>query len=99
MGILKIRPEKFDIISFSAGKQNYYHATIAKEDWMKKRWVKHTDIEIPLGHSRYGGSIIDLPKNIDHPKNMRFVAQLDLSEFAPFDKEELLPKSGQLYFF
>lgn len=97
--MLKIRKEKFDIISFSAGKKNYYHASIPNEDWMKKRYVKHTDIDIPLGHSRYGGAVIDLPKNIAHPENMRFAAQLDLASFAPYDSNNLLPEKGQLYFF
>ncbi len=89
----------FDIISFTADSRQYYPASVAKETWMPDSYVKHTDIEIPLGHSRYGGTVIDLPKGIEHPKNLRFAGQLDLAKFSPFDKPGLLPKTGQLIFF
>jgi len=70
-----------------------------KESWMPDTCIKHTDIEIPLGHSRYGGPIIDLPKGIEHPEGLRFAGQLDLARFSPFDKTGLLPTTGQLIFF
>lgn len=91
--------KEFDIISFTADSKQYYPASMKKEPWMSDTYVKHTEIEIKLGQSRYGGSIIDLPKGVEHPENLQFVAQLDLSEFSPFDKSGLLPKKGQLLFF
>jgi uncharacterized protein YwqG len=89
----------FDIISFTADDKQYYPASMNRESWMPDSYVKHTEIEIALGQSRYGGAIIDLPKGIDHPENMRFAGQFDLSMFSPFDKTGLLPNSGQLIFF
>ena len=93
------RAKNFEIISFTAAKRQYFPASMDWEDWMPETYVKHTEVEIALGQSRYGGPVIDLPKGIGHPKNMRFAAQLDLSRFSPFDKTGLLPKSGQLIFF
>jgi transposase len=55
--------------------------------------------EIPLGQSRIGGPIIDLPEGFEHPENMFFVAQLDLAWLSPCDKAELLPEKGFLFFF
>lgn len=91
--------KKFDIISFTAESRQYYPASMAKESWMPDTYVKHTDIEIPIGYSRYGGPVIDLPKGIEHPKDLRFAGQFDLAKFSPFDKTGLLPKTGQLIFF
>jgi uncharacterized protein YwqG len=90
---------KFDIISFTADNKQYYPASMTKESWMPDTYVKHTDIKIPIGHSRYGGPVIDLPKGIEHPKGLQFAGQLDLAKFSPFDKTGLLPKTGQLIFF
>lgn len=89
----------FEIINFTADNKQYYPASMEKEDWMPETYIKHTDIKISLGQSRYGGAVIDLPKGIEHPKDLRFAAQLDLSKFSPFDKSGLLPKTGQLIFF
>ena len=91
--------QKFDIIRFTPDKKRYYPASMRKKKFMGDEYVKHTKMEIPLGKSRYGGCVIDLPKGVKHPKNMRFAAQLDLTEFASFDKTELLPKTGQLIIF
>lgn len=89
----------FEIISFTADCTQYYPASMKHESWMPENYVKHTEIEIPLGHSRYGGPVVDLPSGIEYPKGLRFAAQLDLSKFSPFDKSGLLPKTGQLIFF
>jgi uncharacterized protein YwqG len=89
----------FDIISFTANEKQYYPASMKRENWMPDSFVKHTEVEIALGQSRYGGPIADLPKDIEHPKNLRFAGQFDLSKFSPFDKSGLLPKTGQLIFF
>ena len=89
----------FEIVSFTSDNKQYYPAAMKKESWMSKTYVKHIDIEIPLGYSRYGGAVIDLPKEIEYPEKFRFAGQLDLAKFSPFDKSGLLPKTGQLIFF
>ena len=90
---------KFEIIRFTPDSKRYYPASMRKQSYMGDEYVKHTKITIPPGKSRYGGCVIDLPKGIKYPDNMRFAAQLDLTEFAPFDKSGLLPKTGQLIIF
>jgi uncharacterized protein YwqG len=91
----------FDIIRFTAGKTLYYGAGVELPQTLLAtgQYTKHTDIEIPIGHSRYGGPIVDLPPGVHYPKDLLFAAQLDLSKFSPFDKSGLLPPSGQLIFF
>ncbi|MCT1523176.1 YwqG family protein [Sphingobacterium hotanense] len=89
----------FEIICFTADSREYYPASMEHENWMPENFVKHTDIDVALGQSRYGGPIVDLPPGVEHPENLRFAAQLDLSKFSPFDKSGLLPKKGQLIFF
>lgn len=89
----------FNIISFTAGSKQYYPASMEQQNWMEDMHVKHTDISIAPGQSRYGGPVIDLPPGVTPPENLRFAAQLDLSRFSPFDKTGLLPKTGQLLFF
>ncbi|MGL4581634.1 MAG: DUF1963 domain-containing protein [Flavobacterium sp.] len=89
----------FEIIKFYAHKHQYIPTSIGIEDWMPDHYILHTDIDIPLGQSRYGGPVIDLPKGIEHPENLRYAGQIDLAKFSPFDKTGLLPKTGQLIFF
>ncbi|HTE25738.1 YwqG family protein [Flavitalea sp.] len=93
------KPKIFDVICFTADTRRYFPASIGKQNWMTDNFIKHTEIDINLGQSRYGGPIIDLPENIDVPLNLRFAAQLDLAKFSPIDKTGLLPKTGQLIFF
>jgi uncharacterized protein YwqG len=56
---------------------------------------------MPLGQSRIGGPIIDLPEGFEHPPGLFFIAQLDLAWLAPCAASEiLLPANhGFLYFF
>ncbi len=96
---LNMAQTEFDIIRFTADSKQFYPSSMKRENWMPASYVKHTKIDIPLGKSRYGGPVIDMPKGMVPPKNTRFACQLDLSEFAPFDKTGLLPKTGQLLFF
>ena len=91
--------EIFEYISFTAHSTPYVPDSLKLEGWEPDNWVKHSDMDIPLGHSRYGGCVIDLPKGAEHPENMKFAGQLDLAKIAPYDKSNLLPKSGQLLFF
>ena len=55
-----------------------------------------------IGISKFGGNP-DLPSNIKWPisenEPMTFLAQLNLNQISEFDLENLLPKSGFLYFF
>lgn len=57
--------------------------------------------KIPLGSSRYGGSIVDFPVDLNYPSDpeLIFAAQLNLTDISPFDLENRLPKKGHLYFF
>ena len=57
--------------------------------------------DMPLGQSRIGGPIIDLPDGFEHPPDLFFVAQLDLAWLAPCAASELLLPAdhGFLYFF
>ncbi len=56
---------------------------------------------LPMGKSRYGGAVVDWPKGVAYPTNKQllFMAQLNLKEFKKFDRDNLLPKQGHLYFF
>lgn len=96
---IKMTNTPFDIIAFTAQKPKYFPASMEKEDWMEDDYVAHTEIDIPLGQSRYGGPVVDLPEGIEAPDGLEFAAQLDLAQFAPHDKSGLLPKSGQLIIF
>lgn len=89
----------FDIIKFYADKRQYFPAYLGRQSWMKESDVLHTEIDIPLGHSRYGGPIIDLPIGVEPPEGLYYAGQIDLALFSPFDKTGLLPKTGQLIFF
>ena len=52
-----------------------------------------------LGSSRFFSDEIDISENIEIPEYLEFVGQINLSEFAKYDKYNLLPKTGMLYFF
>ncbi|MDQ5824460.1 MAG: YwqG family protein [Chloroflexota bacterium] len=57
---------------------------------------------LPTGTSKLGG-LPDLPEGVGWPewnaKALAFIAQFNLEEVAPFDRERLLPATGMLYFF
>lgn len=89
----------FEIIRFTADNQQYYPASLGSPSWMGENDVAHTEMNILLGQSRYGGAIVDLPNGSEYPEDLCFAAQLDLTQFSPFDKSGLLPKTGQLIFF
>lgn len=91
----------FEVIRFTGDKIFYYGASIEMPDTLLQsgNYKKHTEVNIPLGYSRYGGPVVDLPSDVEYPQELYFAAQLDLSKFSPFDKTGLLPKTGQLIFF
>lgn len=61
--------------------------------------IIHTKVDLPIGKSRYGGPIIDLPEGAEIPEGLEFAAHLNLSEFTHLDSYGLLPKSGHLIIF
>ncbi|MEO0585179.1 MAG: DUF1963 domain-containing protein [Bacteroidota bacterium] len=90
---------EFEIIRLIAGEKRYYPTSVDLGILDDGNYIKHDEIDIPLGKSRYGGPIIDLPPDIAHPEGLRFVCQLDLGEISKHDKRDLLPKTGQLIIF
>jgi hypothetical protein len=97
----KNKHEAIDIIEFTAQDQQYYGDSIKMPAILldDSNYVKASQVSIPLGYSRYGGPVVDLPPGIDYPAGSRLAAQLDLACFSPHDKAGLLPKTGQLLFF
>lgn len=70
--------------------------TIIK-DCIKFDLVERT--EFKLGESSVFSNYIDIANSIDYPKELEFLAQLNLKEIAQYDTNNLLPKTGYLYFF
>lgn len=59
-------------------------------------WVSETNI-IETEEKKF--LIFNTKKEESITKSLSFIAQINLAETAPFDIENLLPKSGLLYFF
>jgi len=57
-----MRNKEFNKIAFKAAKKRYYPASTDISSWDDGGYTKHTEIEIPLGKSRYGGPVADLPE-------------------------------------
>jgi uncharacterized protein YwqG len=93
------RDKKINIIRLKSDEKIYYPDSSEHEDWMGDNYVKCSQVNIPLGASRYGGPVVDLPEGIDYPINHRFAAQIDLANASKFDSYNLLPRKGQLFFF
>ncbi|MCC5944534.1 MAG: DUF1963 domain-containing protein [Bernardetiaceae bacterium] len=76
--------------------KSFLHYTVSIET------VFGNEDNMPLGISKIGGRP-DLPPNMKwetyQGKSLTFFAQVNLKEFNPFDKNQLLPQSGMLYFF
>ncbi|MBH1972079.1 MAG: DUF1963 domain-containing protein [Moraxellaceae bacterium] len=70
---------------------------------LKSRDIKEKDyyksLVIPMGKSRIGGSVVDIPPNIEYPQDTSFVAQLNCEDISKHDKLNLLPKKGFIYIF
>lgn len=88
-----------DIIEFDASTKMYYPASVKNGVNADSIYVKHTDLNIELGQSRFGGCIIDIPQNFKLPNWFNLFIQLDLTKISPHDNYDLLPENGQLYFF
>lgn len=65
----------------------------------RKEYDNYKEINIPLGASRIGGPVVDLPEDINYPEEYYFMAQLNCSELKKYDELNLLPPKGFLYFF
>lgn len=59
-------------------------------------WVTETNI-VEMTEKKF--IIFSNKKQETVTKSLSFIAQINLSETSPFDKEHLLPKTGLLYFF
>lgn len=96
-----MKKETFDIIELRPATKHYYGDSLKMPEILLEDGllVKASTLDIPLGHSRYGGPIADLPKDFQYPDDLRFAAQLDLKQIAPHDTSGLLPKTGHLFFF
>lgn len=90
----------FNIIRFTPSKTWYYPASVELGILANtKHYVPHTEMHIPLGASRVGGPVWDIPASLAPPQGMQFAAQLKLDDFFGFDSRHLLPSSGFLFFF
>ena len=60
------------------------------------------EADVPVGHSKFGG-LPDLPTHYSFPvfqdRHLSFLAQINLQETKPFDRDNKLPETGILYFF
>ncbi|MFD2916398.1 DUF1963 domain-containing protein [Psychroserpens luteus] len=92
-------------------KKEAFTETILKHKWSEPNKIKsivepvivmRTGRNQKIGASKFGGTP-DLPEGTEWPKSeghsMVFFAQLNLNDIANFDQENLLPKTGFLYFF
>jgi uncharacterized protein YwqG len=85
--------EAFDFIKLSLSERKYYIKNFGMD------YDNYLDLNMPLGCSRIGGPMVDLPDEIIYPDNCNFVAQLNCAELKSYDKIGLLPENGFLYFF
>ncbi|MEM1115534.1 MAG: DUF1963 domain-containing protein [Bacteroidota bacterium] len=93
-------PKTVSIVTLTPGGPTYYAASM--EPWpfmVEAGYVPHTEVEIPIGQSRYGGPVMDLPPGLAPPEGLRFAAQIDLAAVGPYDATGQLPRSGHLVAF
>jgi len=86
----------YQIIRFVLSKRGY-EAKNNSEGF--DEYDNYLEADIPMGCSRFGGPVVDLPDEIKYPEGYFFTAQLNCSEIKPFDKIGLLPETGFIYFF
>lgn len=61
--------------------------------------IEYDKVDIPMGKSRIGGPVVDLPRGIEYPNDMYFAAQLSLEDITDYDDSRLLPTKGYIYVF
>lgn len=59
--------------------------------------IEKNDFE--LGETRFFSNYIDIGENVELPEYLDFVGQINLNEMSKYDINNLLPKSGMLYFY
>lgn len=96
-----MQDKSYAIIRFTGQDRQYYGDSVVVADAVlaSGNYIPLSLMDIPLGQSRYGGPVVDLPPGAAYPAELLFAAQLDLTLFSPHDTSGLLPKEGQLIFF
>lgn len=65
--------------------------------------VPEKGVELPIGCSKFGGRPDVVPDFVwpqdDSHRPLSLLLQIDCADIAPHDHEQLLPRSGRLYFF
>ncbi|MDB5271196.1 MAG: hypothetical protein JWP58_4236 [Hymenobacter sp.] len=90
----------FEIIRLIPDTVDYYPASVVIPPILQQEnFVPHTAVNIPMGQSRIGGPVVDLPVGMEYPSDLYFACQLDLEAISVLDSTGLLPKRGQLLFF
>lgn len=56
-------------------------------------------VDFGLGESRFFSDTIDISDDVEIPKQLEFVGQLNLNDITKYDVNNLLPKNRMLYFF
>lgn len=69
------------------------------EEIDRKDFDNYLEINLPMGISRVGGPVVDLPEELSYPEDLCFLSQLNCSELKGYDELGLLPEKGFLYFF
>lgn len=52
-----------------------------------------------IGETRFFSEDIDISEDVEFPKFLEFVGQINLEEMSKYDENNLLPKKGMLYFY
>lgn len=91
-------PESYEIIRFSPSGVNYKPKSL-ELDFLDESFVNYDEVEIPMGKSRIGGPVVDLPKDIEYPEGMYLAAQLNFEEISKLDDDNIYPSKGYLYVF
>ena len=55
--------------------------------------------EFQIGETRFFSDFVDINENVELPKHLVFVGQINLEEISKYDIDNLLPKEGILYFY
>ena len=79
----------YPIIRFTASGKEYHGDSVHMPDVLRQsgKYVPLREMAIPLGTSRYGGPVVDLPPGASYPEGMLFAAQIDLAQAAPKGKQ------------
>ena len=94
-----MQDKTYNIIQFTGQNRRYYGDSVVMSEAVLARgnYMKMSEMDIPLGQSRYGGPLVDLPPGETYPDRLLFAAQLDLSVFSLHDSSGLLPTTGRLF--